>query len=229
MDSKAPPDYWAHLAQLAPIATASIAFIAFLVAIASVLIQKNLARRRAAIDLFFKIDVESAGKEVYLQYLKGVDELEKIPPQDSLDIFERTDHGQAINKFLDINELIAVGIYHRIFDHRICYDYWSYILCECRESCARMIAQSQKKNGAHKTYEHLVLLHKSWEKDWKLWPYWRWLPQSSSEPTITRHLVRYLRSKVQRHNPARPAAEATTAPAGVGKGHGRSSRGGPGQ
>jgi len=46
-------------AEYAPLVTASVAALAPLVAVVSILVQKGIARKRAAIDFFLKTEMES--------------------------------------------------------------------------------------------------------------------------------------------------------------------------
>jgi hypothetical protein len=48
----------AQFAQIAPLVTAAVAFLALIVAAASIAAQKQIARRRAAIDFFLKTDLD---------------------------------------------------------------------------------------------------------------------------------------------------------------------------
>jgi hypothetical protein len=45
-------------AEYAPLVTASVAALAIAVAVSSILVQKSVARRRAAIDFFLKTDMD---------------------------------------------------------------------------------------------------------------------------------------------------------------------------
>jgi hypothetical protein len=47
-----------YLAKIAPARTAGVAFGAFLVACISLWVQKGIARKRAAIDFFFKTEMD---------------------------------------------------------------------------------------------------------------------------------------------------------------------------
>ena len=55
-------------AEYAPLVTASVAALAPLVAVVSILVQKGIARKRAAIDFFLKTEMDN---EVFNDYAKS--------------------------------------------------------------------------------------------------------------------------------------------------------------
>ncbi len=52
--------FWEHVGKVAPIITALIALVAAVVAIISLRTQVHIARRRAAIDVFLKTEMDQA-------------------------------------------------------------------------------------------------------------------------------------------------------------------------
>jgi hypothetical protein len=57
--------FWEHLGKVAPIITALIALVAAVVAIISLRTQVHIARRRAAIDVFLKTEMDQAMLTAY--------------------------------------------------------------------------------------------------------------------------------------------------------------------
>lgn len=132
-------------AKLAPIATASIALCALLVAMISISTQKAVARKRAAIDVFFKTEMD---KEMLAAYSGYTAALKKLEETNSIDDFSSTPEYQSIRTYLDVNELISIGISRKVFDERVCYGFWYTILTTACRDAAKVIDHARRKpNG----------------------------------------------------------------------------------
>src|SRR6266567_808242 len=93
-------------AKLAPIATALIALVASCIALWAIRAQRDIARRRAAIDFFLKTEMDETVTKLYRRFKElspTIDQLVAKP--DLMDTQEYHD----IRAFLNICELIAVG------------------------------------------------------------------------------------------------------------------------
>jgi hypothetical protein len=78
----------------------------------------------------------------------------------------------AVRTYLNIHELIAVGIHNRVFDERVCYLFWSAILVNhCKEAEA-LISFSRKDPDEAAAYWQLRKLNKKWSKKIARW-HWR--------------------------------------------------------
>lgn len=118
-----------EIARIAPIGTVIVALSALGVAMWSLLAQKGVARRRAAIDFFLKTEMDEKLLVAYDKYRTSVDVLRKAT---DLDAFCQTDDYHHVRSYLNILELMAVGIENSTFDERICYVYWKgFILIRC--------------------------------------------------------------------------------------------------
>jgi hypothetical protein len=78
--------------------------------------------------------------------------------------FTETPYYEAIRTYLDINELIAVGIHKRIFDETICYEFWSGELLRCYPDSKSIIDYVRNQAGYEDYYEHLLQLNNEWQK-----------------------------------------------------------------
>jgi hypothetical protein len=112
---------WDEIVIFTPLATASIALCALVVAWISIWTQKAVARRRAAIDVFLKTEMD---KEMLAAYSKYTAALKKLKEVGSIEDFACSSEYQSIRTYLDINELIAIGINRKVFDQRVCYGFW---------------------------------------------------------------------------------------------------------
>jgi Domain of unknown function (DUF4760) len=74
--------------------------------------------------------------DAYDEFWDGVRHMGTMPIQDFCNS-ENADvrkHYFAVRKYLNVRELIAVGIKNGMFDGRTCYDFWSRILIRCVEA-----------------------------------------------------------------------------------------------
>jgi hypothetical protein len=63
---------WDWMAAHAPIGTASVAGLALVVAIASILVQRSLARKKQAIDFFLKTEMDEKMVQAWSNYTKAI-------------------------------------------------------------------------------------------------------------------------------------------------------------
>jgi hypothetical protein len=154
---------WKEVATYAPIVTASVAIIAAGFAWHSIRVQRTLARKRAIVDVFLKTEMDEKIVAAYDAYLVGVEFLKNVG---DIDAFSKTDNYKAIRKYLNIHELIAVGMYQGIFSKKICYHYWGNMMIEAYEECQSVIKHAQKEH--EETYCDLEKYARRWKK-----PNWR--------------------------------------------------------
>jgi hypothetical protein len=62
-----------HIVPVAPLITAFIATIAGIVAVISIIVTKQLARRRAAIDFFLKTEADKSMVEIFQRFDESLD------------------------------------------------------------------------------------------------------------------------------------------------------------
>jgi hypothetical protein len=155
--------FWEHLGRVAPIVAVFIAVGAAIVAVFSLLTQVHIARRRAAIDVFLKTEMDHTMLTAYQDYVDG---LEAGKQYSSVDQFKSADpkaYG-AVRTYLNVNELICIGINHKAFDQRVCYGFWHGILDRARTEGAEVIKHARElADGAH-TYDHILSVNERWQK-----------------------------------------------------------------
>ena len=118
-------EQWETIGKVTPIATATIALGAAGTAVAAILIQRDVAKRRAAIDFFLKTDLDREIISLYDRFKKiDVSHLRSTPMPAKLDLPEYRD----ARTFLNICELIAVGVNKGAFSESVSKAYWGDVL-----------------------------------------------------------------------------------------------------
>jgi len=150
--------WWEIAAKFAPIATASIALLAALIALGAIWAQMIIARRRAAIDFFLKMETDERVIEWYSKFKAHDASITSIPPP-----LERKDY-EDVRAFLNICELIAVGIRKGAFSESISYAYWGDIIPNTYQSAKELITNIRKTpgEGLSTTYVDLEELAERW-------------------------------------------------------------------
>lgn len=157
--------FWEHLGKVAPIITALIALAAATVAIISVLTQKDIARKRAAIDVFLKTEMDKEMVKAYRAYEDG---LEKSKQYQDIDQFQNTEIEayRAVRTYLDVNELICIGIAREAFDQRVCYGFWHGILNKASTEGAAIIDHARNlPDCGGRRYEHILSVNERWQRE----------------------------------------------------------------
>lgn len=125
----------------------------------SLLAQKAVARRRAAIDFFLKTDMDDKLLAAFARYRKGVAALAQAT---DLEKFCLTKDYTAVSSYLNILELMAVGIENETFDERICFVYWREFLVDTLRDTAKLIDHVRAKPDGIYYYRALRSLHDRW-------------------------------------------------------------------
>jgi len=148
-------------AEFAPIVTAIIALLAALIAVISILDQRNIARRRTAIDFFLKTQMDATGIELYNDFRRIAPGIAAIT---SMESFVATPEHSRVRSFLNVCELIAVGINERVFSEEVAYAYWGDVLpwsYQAAEPLIQYVRQRQGE-GTPSTYRDLERVAKDW-------------------------------------------------------------------
>ena len=148
-------------AELAPIITAAIAFLAALIAVVSILNQRNIARRRAAIDFFHRTQMDATGIELYNDFRRIAPSIAAIT---SMESFVATPEHSRVRSFLNVCELISVAINENVFSERVSYAYWGDVLpwsFQAAEPLIQYVRQRQGE-GTPYTYRDLERVAKLW-------------------------------------------------------------------
>ena len=157
---KSTPD-WGTVPQWA---TVLIALCALVAAIVSIGTQKAIARKRAAIDFFTKTEMDSALIQSHEKYVEAIDKLKMIVTDkgEMQSSFANTPEYWAIRNYLNLHELMAVGILKGVFDEDVCYDFWSGELVIAHMNALPLIKYVQGlKNSLH-VYSEMEKVAKRW-------------------------------------------------------------------
>lgn len=163
--------WYDRLLPYAPFATALIALGALCTAIGAIAAQKSIARKRAAIDFFLKTDLDQNMLEAHREFEAAVILLKAhLATGGSIEDFSKTnEHGyRHIWKYLNIHELVAVGIKNGVFDEQVCYNFWGDGLIRHAEETAGVI-DHEIKHGAPSAYFEFRKLSAEWSKRARIW------------------------------------------------------------
>jgi Domain of unknown function (DUF4760) len=154
-------EQWETIGKVAPIATAIIALGAAGTAVAAILIQRDIAKRRAAIDFFLKTELDHATIDLYDRFKKiDVSILRSTPMLTKLTLQDYKD----ARTFLNICELIAVGVNNGAFSESVSKAYWGDVLPNAygkMEAFIRDVRASNDEGGPF-TYVDLEELSRKW-------------------------------------------------------------------
>lgn len=154
---------WETAAKLAPLGTALLACIAAGIAIWAIFAQRDIARRRAAIDFFLKTEMDKDLLALYDVFKEKASIIRSLP---NLSAYTTTPEYKEIRKFLNICELIAVGVNEKAFSNRVSYSYWGDILLRGYRDAERLINHVRRDaaEGTMHTYIDLERLCKKWKQ-----------------------------------------------------------------
>jgi hypothetical protein len=150
------------IARLAPIGTALIAFFAALIALGAIWAQMYLARRRASIDFFLKTEIDKVAIDLYDKFKEEAPKITSVP--DPSDATRR--HYDDVRSFLNICELIAVGVNKGAFSESVSFDYWGDVIPRSYRTAERLIndIRNNPEEGSQHTCADLEKLAKRWAK-----------------------------------------------------------------
>ena len=150
-----------NAADLASIVTAAIAFLGALIAAVSIINQRNIARRRAAIDFFHRTQMDATGIELFNDFRRIAPGIAAIT---SMESFVATPEHSRVRAFLNICELISVAINENVFSERVSYAYWGDVLPWSFKAAEPLIQYVRQRpgEGTPSTYADLERVAKLW-------------------------------------------------------------------
>jgi len=140
-------------------------------AIIAILTQTRVARRRAAIDFFLKTDLDEKMLEAHKDFEKALKQLKvHLADGGAVKGFAETneDTYRQIWKYLNVHELVAVGIRRKVFDGRVCYNFWGDALVRHARETEAVIAY-EIETGTPSAYLELRLLNAKWARRAQKW------------------------------------------------------------
>ena len=143
--------------------TALIAGGALIAAAVSISSQREIARKRAATDFFLKTEMDRDTLESHKKFVEASTNLKSLVAEAKpFAEFIGTGHYYAMRDYLNLHELIAVGINNEVFDDDVCYDFWSGELKRAYEDTGPFIAHIQTLPGEAGSYIEMVKLAVRW-------------------------------------------------------------------
>ena len=117
-----------------------------------------LARRRASIDFFLKTEIDEKAIDLYDKFRTHAPSMSSIPPVGQRDEYK------DIRSWLNICELIAVGVRKRAFSKSVSHDYWGDVIPRNYRTAERLINEirNNPEEGSAVTYIELEKLAKKW-------------------------------------------------------------------
>lgn len=160
--SRLPFSAFEDAAKIAPLATAIIALIAATIALIALFIQRDTAKRRAAIDFFLKTEMDNDLIDAYNYFNDLVPEIAAIISRPTLS--KRDNDYKRLIKWLNICELIAVGVNLGAFSERVAYAYWGYVLPDAFQEGWLFIqhVRTTPDLGGPETFADLQRLCRKW-------------------------------------------------------------------
>ncbi len=147
---------------VAQIFTAIVALSAILVAGYSIHAQQQVARRRAALDFFLKTEMDDKMIDRYADYIKA---LPAIPHDLSeMDNFRKvnSEDYHRIRNYLNILELMALGVRTEALSDVICREYWSDFVSQALNDCAVIIEYMRSIPGSEDAFSALIAVESEW-------------------------------------------------------------------
>ena len=153
---------WETIAKLAPLGTALIVLIAAIIALGAMWVQMHIARRRASIDFFLKTEMDKTVIDLYDKFEAKAPSIAFVPDPSDL---TRSDYDD-IRAFLNICELIAVGVNKGAFSKSVSEAYWGDVIPEAYQTAKQLInnIRTTPGEGSRYTYVNLEKLSKRWGK-----------------------------------------------------------------
>jgi Domain of unknown function (DUF4760) len=151
-------------AKLAPLGTAIIASCAAVIAAIAVFIQRDTAKRRASIDFFLKTETDDGLISAYNKFRALIPKIPVIIARPTLS--EADEDYQTLRKWLNLCELIAVGVNLGAFSDKVSYDYWGYVLSDTFNDSKHFIEHIRRTPGlgGPMTFCDLEKLSNRWSK-----------------------------------------------------------------
>src|ERR1700676_1041983 len=156
-----------HILPLGPLLTATVATVAGIVAVISILVTKSIARKRAAIDFFLKTDMDKGMVDAHKDFEAALEILKTH--KGTMAEFSKLDAYKNIRAYLNIHELVAVGIKNKAFDEQVCYNFWSDALVRHTAGTYALLQYESELEGGEAAFLELRTLSGRWQKRIEAW------------------------------------------------------------
>lgn len=144
--------------------TAVIAIAAGIIAMINIHSQRQIARRRASFDMFLKTEADEKMIEAYENFHKGIAAMRATTPLGDFFTSPPREEYLWVRKYLNIHELVAVGIKEKVLDHDTCYTYWGDVLVHNCTDARPVLDYVRNRPRNIFTYVELEALYAEWTK-----------------------------------------------------------------
>jgi hypothetical protein len=143
--------------------TGGVAVAAGIIAIWNIRSQREIARKRAAFDVFLKTETDEKMLTAYDNFHAGIIEMEKATSIEEFCTSALTRPQYLwIRKYLNVHELIAVGIRENVLDSNVCYSYWADALTNGCSDASPVLDFVRDRPRNKYTYSDLAALNAKW-------------------------------------------------------------------
>jgi Domain of unknown function (DUF4760) len=134
------------------------------IAAVSVRSQREIARKRAAFDFFAKTEMDKHTLAQHKSYKKAVEKLTgHLQAKKPLEEFSEMPEYWHIRDYLNLHELMGVGINQEVFDDHVCEDFWSGELYRACRDTGPLIEWIRAQPDEDRTYIELLAVNKRWQ------------------------------------------------------------------
>jgi Domain of unknown function (DUF4760) len=170
MYSPTPTTFLDRVLPYAPLLTPTVGSIAAFIAIAAISAQKSIARKRAAIDFFLKTDLDHNMLTTFADFQAAVKKFEAHTAgggsvRSFVESPETEKDYKKIVGYLNVHELVAVGIKNKVFDERVCYNFWSNAMVGHIRQTRAIIEYAIEDGGSEALFLELRQLSARWSDE----------------------------------------------------------------
>jgi len=158
-------DFLKAFGDYAAISTFIFSIIGACIAWRTIVEQKKSDRRKAAVDFFLKAEMDGPMLDAFARYKAASAKLAAaFGNKTNLKAFMETPEYHHVRSYLNVDELLAVGVRTGCFDEDVCYHYWSDSLIERFKECEYLIKHLQQQPDGVATYLELTKLNALWSR-----------------------------------------------------------------
>jgi hypothetical protein len=128
-------------------------------------------KKTSSYRFFLKTEMDPAMRLAYQKYKDALEASKKSP---SIEQFKQSEPDKywEIRTYLDINELICIGVNEKVFHQRVCYGFWYNILRFSVTDGREVIEHARGQEGDERTYDEILNVSTRWlgtRRPWQLW------------------------------------------------------------
>ncbi len=165
-----------HVLPVGPLLTPVVGTIAGGIAFYSIYVTRSVARKRAAVDFFLKTDMDKGMVDAHTSFQAAMEAWATHDKEGKpVETFVKGEDGKFteqyrdITTYLNIHELVAMGIKNKVFDRKVCYNFWSDALVSHADKTRKIIEYDVSSEGGAASFLELRNLSEKWKKRNERW------------------------------------------------------------